>query len=183
MSIWVDGCFVMNSPIAESDRSSDPITIKALSKKSNNTGWTVYTLVSIEPYMEDIDNNQFQPNQLHDIADDTVVQLGAEKRTNHDNDDIVHIINNREWNEEQKRKLVVIDRPERRRRKNFMKIVKARWDTEYSASRKTARNLIDNRRRFKKEGWGRPTELENRDETEVQQQTQVIREQQRKGME
>ena len=64
-----------------------------------------------------------------------------------------------------------------------MKSVKGRWDTEYPASRRTAQTLIDNARRFKKGGWGRPAELENRDEAEVQQQTQVIREQQRKSIE
>ena len=74
---------------------------------------------------------------------------------------------------------------ERRRGKNFMKRVKARRDKEYSASRRTAQNLIDNARRFKKEGCGRPAELEieNQDETKVQQQTQVIGEQQRKSIE
>ena len=64
-----------------------------------------------------------------------------------------------------------------------MKRVKGRWNTEYPASRRTAQNLIDNARRFKKKGWGRPAELENRDETEVQQQTQVVGEQQRKSTE
>ena len=34
-----------------------------------------------------------------------MAQTGAENRANHDNDDIVHIMNNREWTEEQKRKL------------------------------------------------------------------------------
>ena len=92
-------------------------------------------------------------------------------------------MNNREGTEELKRKLVEIDTQERRRGKNFMKRVKARWDTGYSASRRTAQNLIDNARRFKKEGWVRPAESEDRDETEVQQQTQVIGEQQRKSIE
>ena len=94
-------------------------------------------------------------------------------------------MNNREWTEEPKRKLVEIDMQERRRGKNFMKRVKARRDKEYSASRRTAQNLIDNARRFKKEGCGRPAELEigNQDETKVQQQTQVIGEQQRKSIE
>ena len=67
--------------------------------------------------MEDLDNNQFYPNQSHDIANDTVAQTGAENRANHDNDDIVHIMNNREWTEEQKRKLVEIGRQEKRREK------------------------------------------------------------------
>ena len=55
-----------------------------------------------------------------------------------------------------------------------MKRVKVSQDTEYPERRRTEQNLIDNARRFKKEGWGRPAELENRDKTEVQQQTQVI---------
>ena len=33
-----------------------------------------------------------------------------------------------------------------------MKRVKARWDAEYSISRRTTQNLIDNARRFEKEG-------------------------------
>ena len=92
-------------------------------------------------------------------------------------------MNNREWTEEQKRKLVEMDRQERRRKKNFMKRAKARWDMEYPASRRTAQNLIDKSRRFKKEGWGRPAELENREETEAQQQSQVIGGQKRKSIE
>ena len=107
----------MKPPITESDRSGNPITINALSREPGNTGWTVHTRVSIGPYMEDLDNNQFQPNQSHDIANDTVAQTGAGNRANHDNGDIVHIMNNREWTEEQKRKLVEIGRQEKRRRK------------------------------------------------------------------
>ena len=87
-------------------------------------------------------------------------EIGVENRANHGNDDTVHMMNNHEWTEEQKRKLVEIDRQERRR-KNFMKSVNARWDSEYPESRKTAQNLTDNARRFKKEGWGRPAELDN----------------------
>ena len=172
----------MKSPIVESYGSGGPLTIKALFRESGNTGWTVYTRVSIEPYIEDLDNNQFQPNQPHDVADDTVVQIGAENIVNHDNDDIVHIMNNHELAEGQKRKLAEIDRREIRRGKNFMKRVKARRDREYPASRRTVQNLIDNTRRFKKEGWGRPAELENRDKTKVQQQTEVIGEKKRKSI-
>ena len=61
-------------------------------------------------------------------------------------------MNNRERSEKQKHKLVKIDRQERRRGKNFMKRVKARWDAEYPTRRRTAQNLIHNARRFKKEG-------------------------------
>ena len=59
--------------------------------------------------MEDLDNNQFQPNELHDIADDTVAQTGVENRANHVNDDDVHMVNNGEWTDEQKYRIVEID--------------------------------------------------------------------------
>jgi len=101
--------------------------------------------------MEVLDNNRFQLNQLNDITDNTVAQIGAENRANHDNDNIVHEVNSREWTDEQKHRVVVIDTQERRRGKNFM-IVKTRWETEYLASRRTAQNLTDNAKRFKKEG-------------------------------
>ena len=58
----------MKSLIMESDRSGDPIKIKSLSKEPGNTGWAVYTCVLTEPYMEDLDNNQFQPNQWHKLV-------------------------------------------------------------------------------------------------------------------
>ena len=122
--------------------------------------------------MEDLYGRR-QPVQPHDVADDTVAQTDAENRANHDNDDIVDKINNFEWTEEQKCKLVEIDRQERRRGKNFMKRMKARWDTEYAAKRRTTQNLTDNARKFKKEGSGRPAESENRDETKVQQQESI----------
>ena len=58
-----------------------------------------------------------------------MAQTGAECRPNHENDDIIHVMNNSEWTEEQKRKLVEIDRQERRRGKNFMERGKTRWNT------------------------------------------------------
>ena len=72
-------------------------------------------------FMGDLDYNQINPNQLHDVADDTVVPNGAENRAHYDNDGIVHIMNSREWTDEQKHKLVEIDTQERRRGKNFMR--------------------------------------------------------------
>ena len=71
----------MKSLIMKSEKSVDPIKIKALSRELDNTGWTVYTCLSIESYMEDLDNNLFQPNQPYDIANDTVAQTGARKQT------------------------------------------------------------------------------------------------------
>ena len=67
--------------------------------------------------MEDLDNNQFQPNQPHDVADDTVTPNDAGNRANHDNDDIVHMMNNREWTDGQKHKIVEMDIQDRRRGK------------------------------------------------------------------
>ena len=46
-----------------------------------------------------------------------------------------------------------IDHQERRKGKNFMKRIKTRLDLEFPESRRTAQNLIDNAKRFKKEGW------------------------------
>ena len=68
-----------------------------------------------------LDNNQFQPNQLHDVADDTVAPNDAENRANHDNKNIVHLMNNREWTNEQKHRIAEIDMLEQRRGKNFMR--------------------------------------------------------------
>ena len=120
--------------------------------------------------MEDLDNNQFQPNQPHDVADNTVAPNDAENRANHDNDDIVHMMNNREWTNEQKHKTVEIDIQERRRGKYFMRRVKERWDAGYPGIVRTTQNLIDNAKRFKKEGWARQAEIENQNKVKVQQQ-------------
>ena len=108
-------------------------------------------------------------NALSNDAE-TMLKTDAENRANHDNSNIVHLMNNREWTNEQKHRIVEIDMLERRRRENFMRRVKERWDAEYPGIARTAQNLIDNARRFKKEGWGRPVEIDNRDEVEVQQQ-------------
>ena len=43
--------------------------------------------------MEDL-YGRLQSVQPQDVADDTLAQIGAENRANHDNDDIVHIMNN-----------------------------------------------------------------------------------------
>ena len=51
-----------------------------------------------------------------------------------------------------------------------MRRVKERWDAEYPGIARTAQNLIENARRFKKERWRRPVKIDNRDEVEVQQQ-------------
>ena len=50
--------------------------------------------------------------------------------------------------------MVQIDREERQKGKNFMKKIKTRWDIEFPEKKRTEQNLVDNARRFAKEGWG-----------------------------
>ena len=84
--------------------------------------------------MGNLDNDQFQPI-LHDFAHNTVVPSGADNEANRDNNNRVCITNNREWMDEQKHRRVDIDTHERRKGKNFMKRIKARWDAEYPDQR------------------------------------------------
>ena len=62
--------------------------------------------------MEDLNYNQTQPNQQHDVVDDIVVPNGAENRANHDKENMVHIMNRSEWTEEQNHGIVKIDTEE-----------------------------------------------------------------------
>ncbi len=151
----------MKSPIAESDRSGDTIKTKALSREPGNPGWTYDPCVN-QTLIGNLDNDQFHPNQPHDVAGDTVAQMDNEIGANNDNDDMLNMMNNREWTDEQKYRIVEIDTQERKRGKNFMKRIKSRWEAEYPASRRTAQNLVDNARRFRNEGWGRAIDLENK---------------------
>ena len=57
--------------------------------------------------MGDLDNIQFQPIS-QDIVDETVVLVGADNQTNLENNRL-RIMNNREWTEEQKHRIVKID--------------------------------------------------------------------------
>ena len=57
-------------------------------------------------FMGDLDNDQMNPNILHDFADNTVVPAGAENGANHGNNRRVHLMNNRERTNEQGNRLV-----------------------------------------------------------------------------
>ena len=70
--------------------------------------------------MGDLDNNQLRPRILRDVAY-TVAPPDAENIANHVNNNTVHNMNNREWTDEQKRKIVEIDKEERKRGRNFMR--------------------------------------------------------------
>ena len=64
--------------------------------------------------MGDLDINQFQSNILHDIANDTVAPLSVENVAYLANNN-VHRMNNREWTDEQRHRIVEIDTKERTR--------------------------------------------------------------------
>ena len=59
MPIYVDGCCIMTSPIVESDRIGNPITVKALSGESgcelfipvcqSNLKWKTYITINFNP--------------------------------------------------------------------------------------------------------------------------------------
>ena len=85
--------------------------------------------------------------------------LGVENVAYHENNN-VHRMNNREWTDKKRHRIVEIEREERTRGKHFMGREKERWDTEFQIVKRTAQNLIDSARRFRKEGWGRPV-MEN----------------------
>ena len=51
----------------------------------------IWPVRRLKPNMEDFDYNQIQQNQLHDVADDTMMPDGAENRADHDNENVVHI--------------------------------------------------------------------------------------------
>ena len=102
--------------------------------------------------MGDIDQNQFQTETTHGVANETVAQQAdAENRANHVQYNLVHIMNNKEWTENEKRRIIQINQEERERGKNFMRRIKERWDLEFPHKKRTAQNLIDNARRFENE--------------------------------
>ena len=102
----------MRLPNTEPGSLGNAIKIKALSTDPSNTGLTVSPMCRKLLFMGDLDDIQWQPI-LQDIADDTVVPLGADNQANLQNNRI-HITNNREWSEERKHRIVEIDHQERR---------------------------------------------------------------------
>ena len=94
----------MRSPIAGPGILGDTIKIKALSTEAGNPGWTVIPVRGKLLFMGDLDDIQFQ-SILQDIAYDTVVPLRADNQANLENNK-VRIMNNREWCEEEKHRVV-----------------------------------------------------------------------------
>ena len=110
--------------------------------------------------MEDLDYNyQNQPNFTLGVADRTVAQLtDAENIADRERNNRLHTMNCRDWTDEEKKRVVEIDREERMKGKNFMRRIAQRWRQEYEKKQRTAQNLIDSAKRFAKEGWGRVQE-------------------------
>ena len=75
----------------------------------------------------------------YDDANETVAQkVSAENEACRIKHNRVHTMNNREWTNEEKQKLVQIDREERQKCKNFMERIKDRWDHEFPEKKRTA---------------------------------------------
>ena len=72
--------------------------------------------------------------------------LGVENVAYNENN--VHRMNNHEWRNEQRLRVVKIDTEERTRGKHFMRRVKEKWDTKFPIVARTAQNLNDSARRF-----------------------------------
>ena len=75
--------------------------------------------------MGDINQDQFQTQKIYDVAVETVVeQVDAENIARQLHNNNVYIINKGEWTNEEKLKIVQINREERQKGKNFMKRIK-----------------------------------------------------------
>ena len=102
--------------------------------------------------MRDIDQNQFQPQQTHDVANETVVeQVDTEIIASQLHNINVHIMNKEGWMNKEKLKIVQINREERQKDKNFMKRIKRLPDNKFAQKKRRTQNLADNARRFEKE--------------------------------
>ena len=99
--------------------------------------------------MGDIDQNQFQPQQTHDVANETVAeQVDAENIASQLQNKNVHIMSKGELTKKEKLKIAQINREESQKGKNFMKRIKRRWEIEFPQKKRTTQNFVDNARRF-----------------------------------
>ena len=140
MPIWVNGRYVMRSPIAESGRSGVPTKINALSREPGNTNYS----------MGDLDNNQFQPNINYDqgsLQGDNVAIIN--EAVPNGEDPKKHLST---FSDEEKKWLVQAADEERSRGKGFMFRLKQRWDRKYpNKNHISKQNLRDNALRIKQQ--------------------------------
>ena len=130
MPIWVDGRWVMRSPITEYGRSGDTTNIIALSRVPDNPGWTDDPCVISNFYGRY--RSKSISNSTHDVADETVAEkVDAEDIASQLHNNTVHIMNKRERTNEHKLKIIQINREDRQKDKNFTKRIKQRWDINF----------------------------------------------------
>ena len=83
-----------------------------------------FNLITFQPF-----NLQFQ---THDTANETVAeQVDVENLASQLHNNNVHGIKKRKWKNEEKLKIVQINKEERQKCKNFMKRIKQRKDIEF----------------------------------------------------
>ena len=94
---------------------------------------------------------------MWDNADITVAQQAAKTSgyTEHNN---VHTMTNRQWTNEEKRRIVYINLEERQKGNNFMKRIKDQWDGEFPEKKKNSSKSGRQPSCFAKEGWGGETD-------------------------
>ena len=90
---------------------------------------------------------------MWDNADITVAQQAAKTSgyTEHNN---VHTMTNRQWTNEEKRRIVYINLEERQKGNNFMKRIKDQRDGEFPEKKKNSSKSGRQPSCFAKEGWG-----------------------------
>ena len=106
-------------------------------------------------FMGDRDkNNPCQPNQMSDAANTNVELLNRTDNTADHASNRTYHTGQREWTDEEKRRVVKLNKEERSKRRGFMKRTKECSDKEFPNNKRTAQNLIDNAKRFtKRDGW------------------------------
>ena len=85
------------------------------------------------------------------MGDQNQNQFDAENIASQLHNNNVHILNKGEWPNEEKLKIVQMNREERQKGKNFMKRIRRRWDIKFPQEKITTQNLVDNARWFENE--------------------------------
>ena len=85
------------------------------------------------------------------MGDQNQNQLDAENIASQLHNNNVHILNKGEWPNEEKLKIVQMNREEKQKGKKFMKRIRRRWDIKFPQEKITTQNLVDNTRWFENE--------------------------------
>ena len=106
---------------------------------------------------------------MWDNADITVAQQAAKTSgyTEHNN---VHTITNRQWTNEEKRRIVYINLEERQKGNNFMKRIKDQRDGEFPEKKKNSSKSGRQPSCFAKEGW--EGEMDRKQTTKMHKNTE-----------